>query len=63
MSQSSSSSFGGVASNTVRPFNSSFVWSSTQEYDEYEEWLENEYDQVRELLHQGILKGEVSLYH
>jgi len=41
---STSASFGGVASNTVRPFNNSFIWTSTQDYVDYEHWDEEDYD-------------------
>ena len=53
---SQSTSFGGVASNTVRPYNTSNPLTSTQEYEDYEQWLENEYQQVSSVLYIRVTK-------
>ena len=41
--ESNVAAFGGVASNTVRPFNQSFPWSSTHAGSDYEDWDREEY--------------------
>ncbi len=45
--ESNVAAFGGVASNTVRPFNHSFPWSSTQAGSDYEDWGDREEYQVK----------------